>query len=487
MDPRTDTNQLNTAEVFGPELYRTLSKIDTQLVSLVLLCLLSVQVLTGVFKSVITDYDMFAYCSDKATVIRLLGYLGLANWLVDTACKASLHHRRIWKWILWKRPWTGLLAAFLLWALLTVSAAQDMKLAFYGGPFRYEGFLSYVAYAGIFLSAALIREDRYRKAIFVTVSAVSALLAGMTLLRERLGATLLLERNGHFGTYSGTFGNSNHYGYYLCVSMIVIAGLFLMAKSVWGKIGAGVCFTLNLIVLLYNSSLGPYLAIAVGLAALFAISWIRSGFRKTWPLLILVALFVAFSFLINNHKVLNDLDLIQQQTGSAIEVLQSGGIATPEGEQIIDSYGSRRGVLWKKTIQVFLEHPVTGVGTDNVQLHIGNSIPHNEYLQIAANNGFPGIALYLAALISCLIASLRNLKKLSDGAVIAGAAVLVYGVSAFVGISLTVATYQLFCFWGLLTGWFKARDDVRMNEEAIAELQAKMEALETPPSEETKE
>ena len=102
---------------------------------------------------------------------------------------------------------------------------------------------------------------------------------------------------------------------------------------------------------------------------------------------------------------------------------------------------------------------------------------------MAANHGFPGLALYLAALIACFLAVLKNLKKLSDGAVVCGMAVLVYCISAFVGISLPIATYQLFCFWGLLTGWFKARDEITMSEQAIAELQKKLEAIETPPAE----
>ena len=114
-----------------------------------------------------------------------------------------------------------------------------------------------------------------------------------------------------------------------------------------------------------------------------------------------------------------------------------------------------------------------GVGTDNIQLYISNEIPHNEYLQIAANLGIPGIALWLAALLSCFAFAVKNLKKLSGGALVAGMAVLVYCVSAFVGISIPVTTYQLFLFAGMLTGWFKKRDETALNEKIMARMRAR--------------
>jgi len=222
-----------------------------------------------------------------------------------------------------------------------------------------------------------------------------------------------------------------------------------------------------LVVMLYNGSLGPYLAIAIGLVFFFIFNWLRKGFKKTWPILILVIIFIVFSLFVNGHKMLNDLNLITKQTTSVIDVIGSGGADTQEGQQAIDTIGSNRGVIWKNTIKTMLEHPVIGVGTDNVQRYIDNQIPHNEYLQVGANLGIPGLIMYLAALATCFAYMIKNLKRISDETFIVGIAALVYCVSAFVGISIPVATYQLFLFLGLLVGWFKHRDDERMNEEAL--------------------
>lgn len=468
----------------GWKLFNVFSKIDTQTVAVVILFLLSLQPLFGIIEKTPAQYDLVAFYYAKTILIRFLGCLGAANWLMDFYCKVYIHKKDAWKQTFLKRPWTGFLAVLLVWSLFAILIAYNKDLAFFGAAYRYEGFLSYLAYAGIFLNAALIRGEKQRNILFAATAAVSSALAALTLIKEAAGSSFLMFRNGQVGAFSGTFINSNHYGYYLCVSLIVIAGLYMSSAKLWGKLLCGFCFTLNLVVLLYNGSLGPYLAIAVGLALYFVFCLIRKGFKKSSPLLVLIALFVGLSFLLNGQKVIKDIGLISRQTGEVIEVIQSGSSDTPEGRKAIESIGSARGALWEKTLKIIRENPVMGVGTDNVQLYINNGIPHNEYLQIAANLGIPGIALWLAALLSCFAFAVKNLKKLSDGALFAGMAVLVYCVSAFTGISIPVAAYQLFFFLGMLTGWFKKRDETVMNEKLMARLEQKSDVPQDPAPEE---
>ena len=469
MDSNEIENKPKIQVSLGWRLFGFLSKIDTQVISLIILILLSVQVLYGIIDRTPTQADLIAFYYGKTILIRFLGYLGIVVGLIDIYCRAFIHKLNALKWTLLKRPWNGLFSILMIWAIFAIGVAVDRNLAVFGSPYRYEGYLSYLAYAGIFICATLIKSDKYRKILYITVTASSTLLAILTMIKEMAGVSGLMFRNGQVYAYSATFINSNHYGYYLCVSMAVIVGLFMMVEKLHWKIVCGVCFAINLIVMIFNESLGPYLAIAVGLVLFFVFNWIRKGFKKTWPILILVVIFIVFSLLLNGHKMLNDIGLVANQTGNVIDVIGSGGSDTPEGQEVIDSIGSRRGVLWKNTIQVIKDHPVIGVGTDNIQLYI-NQIPHNEYLQVAANLGIPGILLYLAALICCFVYAIKNLKKISDGTFIAFMAALVYCASAFVGISIPVATFQLFFFLGLLAGWFKTRDDERMNNTLLEGL-----------------
>ena len=478
MDSNETVNVKKPPIGVGLKLFGFLSKIDTQKMSLIILIILSLQVLFGILIQVSAQYELVAIYFGKTVLIRLLGYLGLIVSLIDFYCRVFINRERALKWTFLKRPWIGLFVILLIWSFISIGAAEDKLLAIFGSPFRYEGYLSYLAYAGIFVCAAQIRDEKYRKILLVVTTVTSTFLAVLTLLKEVLGVSFLMYRNGMVGAYSATFINSNHYGYYLCVSMMIIAGLYMMVEKLQWKIACGVCFTINLIVILYNRSLGPYIAIAIGLVVLFVFNWIRKGFKKTWPILILVAVFILLSILINNHAMIDDLGLIIKQTTNVIDVIGSGGAGSQEGQHAIDTIGSSRGVLWKNTIKTIIEHPVIGVGTDNIQLYINNEIPHNEYLQIGANLGIPGLIMYLAALITCFAYMIKNTKKISDGTLVVGIAAFVYCISAFFGISIPVATYQLFLFLGLLVGWFKNRDEERMNEEALKLLQNKEETTE---------
>ncbi|MBO4217678.1 MAG: O-antigen ligase family protein, partial [Clostridia bacterium] len=459
----------------GLRLFMFLSKADTQLISMIIMLMLSAQVLFGVFEKTASQPDLFALYYGKALVIRLLGYLGLANWVIDFYCRVFIHREKAVKWTFLKRPWTGFFAALLFWSMFSILAATDINLAVFGGAYRYEGFASYLAYAGIFACASLIRTDKYRKTVFGSVAVCSSLLAIFALLKDLAQWTFLMNRSGSVNAFSGTFINSNHYGYYICVSICVTAGLYMMVEKWWSKLLCGAGFALNTVVLLYNRSLGPYIAATAGLIILAVFILIRRGIKKTLPLLILVAVFAGLSFAVNGHKVLNDLGAFAKEAGEVVSNIGSGETDTQEGQHAIDYIGNYRGALWKTTFDVMLKHPVIGVGADNVQLYIGNAIPHNEYLQVGANLGFVGLALYLASLVSCFAFSIKNLIKMSDGALVAGVATIVYCASAFVGISIPVATYQLFFFMGLLTGWFKDRDDAAMNTLAIEELEKKQE------------
>lgn len=490
MDSNEITSEQKLPSSVGWKLFGFLSKIDTQKVSLVIMILLSLQVLMGILLRAPYSTDLVALYFGKTVIIRFLGYIGIINALIDFYCKIYIHRVKGLKWTFLKRPWNGLFVLLLVWALFVgIGISEDKNLAFFGGAFRYEGYLSYLAYAGIFVSAAQIRDEKYRKVILIVTTVTSTILAGLTLLRDLAGLSFLMFRNGQVGEYSATFINSNHYGYYLCVSMIVITGLYMMVEKLAWKITCGVCFAINLIVMLYNRSLGPYLAIIIGLVLFFVFNWIRKGFKKTWPILILVGVFVLFSFVINNHAMINDLNLFSKQTSDVIDIIGSGGASTEEGQHAIDTIGSHRGVLWKNTFKTMIEHPITGIGTDSIQLYINNQIPHNEYLQVGANLGIPGLIMYLAALVTCFAYTMKNLKKISDGTIVVGMATLVYCISAFVGISIPVATYQLFLFLGLLAGWFKHRDDNKMNEEELKVLQNEgepvIESTDSPSLEET--
>ena len=184
----------NTPKEFGWKVFTLLSKVNTQLIAVVIIVLLTLQVLYGMFEPVSSQIELATMFYGKTLIIRLLGYLGIVNWLIDFYCRVFIHRTKLLKWTFIKRPWTGLLAILLIWAFFAIAIARDRRLAIFGGPYRYEGFLSYLAYGGIFLNASIIKNEKYRKIIFIFIAVVSTTLASLTFIKELFGLKFILNK-----------------------------------------------------------------------------------------------------------------------------------------------------------------------------------------------------------------------------------------------------------------------------------------------------
>ena len=67
----------------GFKLFSALSKVNTELIAVVIIALLSLQVLYGLFEPVVSQMELASLYYGKTIIIRLLGYLGIANCLID--------------------------------------------------------------------------------------------------------------------------------------------------------------------------------------------------------------------------------------------------------------------------------------------------------------------------------------------------------------------------------------------------------------------
>ena len=182
------------------------------------------------------------------------------------------------------------------------------------------------------------------------------------------------------------------------------------------------------------------------------------------------------SFLVNN-KLTND---IVKTFSEFLHISESigEGIGSGDMEEALDGVdgGSSRFSLWKATIKVMIKYPIFGCGPENIQYIIGNygvsplSIPHNEVLQIGANMGIPAMLVYVTAMIWFGVVAIKNIKKLSNTALIAGCAVATYLASSLVGVSMTITTCFLFFVLGMLNSWFKEKNQEDLNKELLESL-----------------
>jgi O-antigen ligase len=85
--------------------------------------------------------------------------------------------------------------------------------------------------------------------------------------------------------------------------------------------------------------------------------------------------------------------------------------------------------MWKKTMLMVKDHPLTGVGTGNWRIVInsyglggtimgkgmyGPDRTHNTYLQIASETGIPGILLYVGMWVLIAIAGFKLVRTTKD-------------------------------------------------------------------------
>jgi O-antigen ligase len=110
--------------------------------------------------------------------------------------------------------------------------------------------------------------------------------------------------------------------------------------------------------------------------------------------------------------------------------------------QAADSSGVRRAEIWRATWEMFKENPAAGVGLGAYWVAIshyhrasGAMVPqqaHNDYLELAASGGIPGLALLLAFL---LLLVRRARARLSGGGTCSGRAAVWGALAGLAGIA----------------------------------------------------
>jgi O-antigen ligase len=119
--------------------------------------------------------------------------------------------------------------------------------------------------------------------------------------------------------------------------------------------------------------------------------------------------------------------------------------------------------IWKRGLGYVAQFPVTGVGSSNFLIaertisararedNFGGKVSHNSFVEVAAETGVPGFALYFSALVVAVAAAFRLAKDLARrpgiGPQDAGAVASALGISIFCffigGFFLSMAHMQL--------------------------------------------
>ena len=188
-----------------------------------------------------------------------------------------------------------------------------------------------------------------------------------------------------------------------------VALALIFSASEWNlvRLGAAASAAILLVVILRTQSRGVFLGVVVATAPTF-IRILLQQMRVAVGIGIVVVLVASFAI---PPKVWDRLSGIQKLT-SADTIAQS------------DKEGSaaERVEILKAGWQIFLDNPVLGVGLGVFPLEcnlyspiIGKRDTHNTYLNLAAETGLPGLAIWCALVGSALLRAHRARRRASDG------------------------------------------------------------------------
>lgn len=354
------------------------------------------------------------------------------------------------------------LAGVLVWGILATLFSSDFVLSFYGDYYRKEGLLTIGAYAGIFMAAAGIHNEKLKTRL-IEIFVLASFVMGMVVLFQWLGWPIKsvvyqfgVNDGVAFVPWGGIFHNVNHYGYYLTMAIMAASGLFAFEQRKPMTVLYMLAFGLLTWVLIENNTFGAYLGVCAGLFLLLGVGMYRKDrFKRS---LILVMVFVVISLLVNGRMglVKNNMITLGEDIKSVAQVVtedveetssnknlgkennNSEVISQKDAVALATRSGFGRWILWTGAVKIIKEHPIFGVGPDNLaafydKMGITWDRPHNEFLQIGASLGIPALILYLSGLGIALAKIFKNLKKMSKTGIIAFCAVGGYLVSAMFG------------------------------------------------------
>lgn len=333
-------------------------------------------------------------------------------WLSATfdTPKAVLSHSLAWimaaiiVMVLLKNPWKYqrkwihvLVFCFIISAAFSTFFAADRYIALFGYPYRLLGFTTIldmgVLYAAMVIAIRKPRDCRLVIGGILISAVISSLYAGIQVLKwdpftwgPQLGVRIF-----------STFGNPDFYGQYLSVLAVSLIAILVFQSLTWRW---RAFFILTLGIILYLVGLVGTRSALIGIGAgvfCIALLWFRKTKlqpKKGWCIVLLLLIGVTITGMIFSRTLLSEkLNWYWIHRGFV-----------------------QRGVIYETALREFADHPLFGVGPDNIGVlyflyrpvrELGLRGPfyhdnsaHSWPLQILSTQGLVGFFIFIAILFS---------------------------------------------------------------------------------------
>lgn len=318
------------------------------------------------------------------------------------------------------------LTLFTVWVGVSTMFSEDISLAVFGHPTRWQGLVSYISYAVLFTFVANMLDYKYTKRVLKYLFISAAVISVYSLINYygfdpvNIPLQAIWGARANPAVVRATLGNRNTGGAYFALLMLPAVFLYLKSDSRKKSILmylASLVFYIGLI-----ASLTRVAWLGVIAAFMFSLWFLRKDFKKYIKKLGIIAA----SFII----VLLILDFTGggQITGRYTNFVDQVSEIREKGD--LAQFGSFRFFVYKKAVKAALDHPVAGVGPDCFVYYgvisdeeyeenpgLGNlgyfDKVHSEYLEFAATMGIPSLIFYLWFILSIFIPWLKKEKKMT--------------------------------------------------------------------------
>lgn len=317
---------------------------------------------------------------------------------------------------------------FMGLVFISTFLSSNIKISIIGEQNRYEGLLMFAVYIIIYFCSK--KYFKYEKiSIFINIMFWVSLATGILGIMQRYISNEALYPIFNKGICS-TFGNSNFFGSFISIILPISAAIFILY-------GNKKSFVLSLIMFYDMISSGTRSAwLAFGVAGLVGLIYlikqknkkyfIRAGslvliFIMLFALLVKGFDFEIIKFINPKYNVNNNITELKLK-----QIKDEINKATKTGT--LNGMGSHRMAIYKLTLELIIEKPVFGCGTDNLARGLFYYCPeqtlkffnnygfivdkaHNEYLHIATTLGIPATVCYLIFIGLIIFPKIKLINK----------------------------------------------------------------------------
>lgn len=328
-------------------------------------------------------------------------------------------------------------------ALSTLINGIDDK-AIHGLPYRNQGIFHFAFYILIYyFISSKVKLQQLRKFVMM-----SFLFTADVLAVTALGHQFFMNISAYSGKkgLSAIFFNSNHYGYFLAMALMIAVTAFIVGERAWVQQFGFASGMLNLIALFINNTFGAILASFISLLVVLLLALIKLP-KSRWRAVSVASLIIAI-------PLAGGILLNAQFDNFVVLIHDIGKILS--GSADAGSAGTNRWGQWVTAVKYIQEKPLLGYGCEGMaarmmsEIHISN--PHNELLTYALFFGVPAAVCYTVAVLMIFLRHLVSGAWRDPYALMAFAAALAYFISSLFGVAMFYTTPFFFIMLGYSSG-----------------------------------